>query len=231
MKFKKVATTGLLVVGLGSAALANPPECLDRPTPPPCAADGHSISNPASFGWYATRWRRWPLEGMNQPPAGQVAPGVQQGTREIPSFELPEPKDEDQKAPPPSTPRGEESLHVPQGNAAPESGAGGRAVPPQPPVMPMTSPVEPREPIMRRLPDYEPKAPAPKGVESLGPQSELDPPPAFPFGPQPLQLTAPIREAQQSPAKPIRQAAPTRVTRPSDDPPPSLPGTLATLTN
>lgn len=230
MKFMKVATTGLLLVGMGSAALGNPPQCIDRPTPPPCCADGHSIANPASYGWYATRWRRWPLENMDQLSAGQTAPGIQPGTSEVGGFELPEAKDEDQKAPPPSTPKPEDQqLRTQPGNAPPESGAGGRAIPPQPPAMQMTPPAEPREPIMRRLPDYEPTAPSPKGVDSLGPQSDLDPPPSLPFGPQQLQLAPPIREAQQAPAQPIRQVAPARVAPPSDDPPPSLPGTLATL--
>jgi len=84
---------------------------------------------------------------------------------------------------------------------------------------------------MRRLPEYQPKAPAPKGLDSLGPQSDLDPPPALPFGPQPVRLTQPVREALQVPAKSIRQPAPAKVSPPSDDPPPSLPTALAQLSN
>jgi hypothetical protein len=84
---------------------------------------------------------------------------------------------------------------------------------------------------MRRLPEYQPKAPAPRGLDSLGPQSDLDLPPALPFGPQPVQQAQPVREALQAPAKAIRPAAPAKVSPPSEDPPPSLPTALAQLSN
>lgn len=232
MKFKKVAAASLLAASMSGSVLAAPPDCVDRPTPPPCAADGHAIARPATFGVYPTRWRRWPLENLDQTQAGQVQPAQSQPIEGIPWGETPSPADEDRKAPPPSTPRvDDQQLRVPQGSAGPEAGGAGPPVPPQPPTMDFNPPGN-REPsgIMRRLPDYEPKAPSPKGVESLGPTSDLDPPPALPFGPQ-LQLMPPIREAQQAPAAPIRQAAPAKVAPASDDPPPSLPSALARLSN
>ena len=106
MTFKKATATSLLLIGFGTTSLAAPPP-LDRPTPPPCCADGRCYPNPLTFGWYETRWRRWPVECMEPIPAGQQIPGTQP-IEGIPTFEPPTPEEEDRKAPPPTAPRAEE---------------------------------------------------------------------------------------------------------------------------
>src|SRR5215213_5817068 len=107
MKLGKRTAAGLLLFALSGASMAaNPP--LDRPTPPPCCADGHAIARPPSFGWYDTHWRRWPLECPTSAPAVQFGPGApSQLPPGIDPFRLPRPEDEDRRAPPPTVPREE----------------------------------------------------------------------------------------------------------------------------
>ena len=38
------------------------PCTIDRPTPPPCAADGTCYPNENTWGWYPCHWRQWPGE-------------------------------------------------------------------------------------------------------------------------------------------------------------------------
>ena len=103
MRFKKRTTAGLLLLSLGGSSFAAAPPCPDRPTPPPCCADGRCYPNPLTFGVYETRWRRWPVEVAALGPDGQ--PGtLPAATDDIPRFEAPPAEEEDQKAPPPTEP-------------------------------------------------------------------------------------------------------------------------------
>jgi hypothetical protein len=231
MKLKKTAA-GLLIFGLGSATFAGPPP-LDRPSPPPCAADGRCYPNPLTYGWYETRWRRWPLECIEQGPPGQTTPQPLEG---IDTTEKPGKTTEDQKAPPPTEPR-EEPIRTPVPNTGP-SGQGGTQQPgvitPVPlPAGPLLQPGEtpPASPY-RNLPPYNPGGPSGKsGLKESTSIDESDPPPALPFGPRSVMPAAPVREASRPPALPIRRPARAASNAPNDDPPPSLPGTLASLSN
>src|SRR5262245_3857748 len=116
MKFRNITMTALMLIGLGSVSVAAPPP-LDRPTPPPCCADGRCYSSPCTYGWYATRWRRWPVECMDQMPAGKFGQERAPITG-INRIEPPSPDDEDRRAPPPTTPP-EDSTRGPASNAPP----------------------------------------------------------------------------------------------------------------
>jgi hypothetical protein len=218
MKLKKAAA-GLLFFGLGSTSLAVAPP-LDRPSPPPCCADGRCYSNPMSCGFYATRWRRWPLESLETTSAGQLGPPAQQGG-DFPVIEPPLPGEEDRKAPPPTAPQ--EPARAQPSNSGP---AGSEGAPPAagPAMQPNEQP--PGGPL-RSLPPYEPQVPN-KSLNDTGPTTDSDPPPALPFGPRAIEAATPVREARQVPTVlPFRRPAPAQRNAPNDDPPPSLPAALA----
>jgi hypothetical protein len=236
MKFSQYAAAALIVLGFVTMAAAVPP--LDRPTPPPCCADGHCFANSVTYGWYETRWRRWPCECAAPVGGTQVAP-TGQPSGELPAFDVPPAEEEDRRAPLPTAPRGEDtSFRGPATNgtsrpgAQPPAGAPAGPNTTQPPLGPL-GPLMPsgNESAPRResLPAYEPRGAGSESIHSTppGPSSELDPPPALPFGPRPLVQPTPIREANQRPAAPVRQALPARGVGPSDDPPPGLPASLA----
>ncbi len=225
MLFQRATTTGLLLIGISSPAAAVSP-CVENPTPPPCCADGHCYANPASFGYYKTRWRRWPMENLEPVPAGQVAPPQQP---EVPSFETPPAEEEDRRAPPPTTPKeGGEAGTPAKTEATPPTGPEGRT--PTAPTRPSTDSTEPVGP-RRMLPPYTPpQTPSTKPSTSSGPTSDADPPPSLPLGPaiKPATSAAEPLQIKRLPAIPI--AAPkltVGVNASSDDPPPALPGGLA----
>ena len=243
MKLREITATGVMAFGfLGTAAAGPPP--LDRPTPPPCCADGHCFANPVTYGWYETRWRRWPLECPEAPPGTQLTPATQP-SGELPAYDLPPAEEEDRRAPPPTAPRGEDqTMRGPAttgprapGNQAQPGGAAPPPGTPQPPVGPLGPIMQPgtesTTPRRGSLPAYEPRGAGSESIHSTpsGPSSEVDPPPALPFGPQPIIKPAPVREANQRPAAPVRQTAPAATVAPSDDPPPGLPAALAAITN
>lgn len=232
MKFKKATATGLLLVGLGNTSLAAPPP-LDRPTPPPCCADGRCYANPLTFGVYETRWRRWPIESMEPTRGGPTLPIQPQA--DIPSFQAPPAEEEDRKAPPPTMPR-EEPVKTPTSEPQQEPGGPGGQSEPEgsgPAAAPTTTPGEPNDQngLRRTLPPLEPQSPATQPFNINGPTSESDPPPALPFGPRSISAPPQIREARQAPAIPVRRPAPTTSAVPTDDPPPGLPTSLAALSN
>ncbi len=232
MKFKKATTAGLLLVGLGNASLAVPPP-LDRPTPPPHCADGRCYPNPFTFGVYETRWRRWPVESFDPNAVEKFDPRKLQN--HVPPFDAPPTEEEDRKAPPPTVSQDESGELAPSTGGTPYASPGTEGNPP--PTTPLRQPGEPTEPVgpRRTLPPYEPQTP---GARSLNrPTGEFDPPPALPFGPAPIQVAAPVGEANRAPvipaAQPVRatNAQSRNVIPSSDDPPPALPGTLVTLSN
>lgn len=214
MKLKKAAA-GLLFFGLGSTSFAVTPP-LDRPSPPPCCADGHCYSNPMSCGFYATRWRRWP-DNIEATSAGQLGPPAQPGG-DFPVIEPPLPGEEDRKAPPPTAPQ--EPARAQPTNSGP---AGSDGAPPAGPAMQPNE--QPPGGPLRSLPPYEPQVPN-KSLNDSGPTTDSDPPPALPFGPRAIEAATPVREARQVPTVlPFRRPAPRNA--PNDDPPPSLPAALA----
>ncbi len=226
MLLRKATTTGLLLFGLSSSAVAVSP-CVERPTPPPCCADGHCYANPATWGWYETRWRRWPMDNLEPIPAGQVTPQQQQG---VPAFETPPAEEEDRRAPPPTAPKeGVETGAPAKTETSPPAGPEGRT--PSVPVKPSAEPAEPVGP-RRMLPPYTPpQLPSTKPSTSSGPTSDADPPPSLPFGPSMSSgksASAPL-QIKRLPAIPASSPKLTvGVNTTSDDPPPALPGGLAT---
>jgi hypothetical protein len=253
MRLRKMAAVGIMLAGIGtvgSVAVAGPPP-LDRPTPPPCCADGHGYASPCTYGFYATRWRRWPIECMDQMPSRQFGPTRPQNLGLQP-YEPPKAEDEDRRAPPPTTPP-EEPMRGPA-STSPTGGAENRTTAPAagpfpiptPPPATLFQPGQPTDsdtPRRGTLPPYVPTGPTPKSLDSTGPTSDVDPPPSLPFGPGlPLSpgmmsarpATPPVDEVRQPSAGPILPVE-ERIQRTevpaSDDPPPSLPSILAANSN
>jgi hypothetical protein len=228
MKFPKTATAGVLFFGLSNVSSALPP-CPDRPTPPPCCADGHGYSRPETFGVYETRWRPWPIQNLG---LGKPQTGEQQLQNAVPRFEAPPAEEEDRKAPPPTTPPEAPPSRVPAGTNNTPPGSETKTAPNAPTGR---QPGDTTEPASRRtLPPYEPQAPGGNHpANSTGPTGEYDPPPTFPFGPGSIQHESPAREANRLPALPPRPERQTSSAKSNsgDDPPPALPSTLAKLSN
>jgi hypothetical protein len=244
MKIMKIIGTGALVISTSAPAIAtNPP--LGRPTPPPCCADGICYPNATTWGWYETRWRRWPTEDLQPTPATGVGkPG--QETPGIPSYETMSPELEDRKAPPPTKPRAEQeerseaprerplapapdgesppprpSLTTPPGGlltTPPESPLtpGGPAPFSPTPSTPQTSPLAP--PSTNRMP-WE------NGNEPTG---DWDPPPTLPSA---KAVTIDRASAPEAPNRfhpaPATQPMYRQRQAPNSDPPPAPPVALA----
>ena len=238
---------GCCCQGLSQQAPPNP-LAPGRPSPPPCCADGYAYPNPVTWGHYSTRWRRWPIEFAVPTPAGLATP--QPLGPDVPPYERPIPDEEDRRAPPPSTPRGEALQTAPRavppqegdeeappaGPAAPqddeetelspESIFGLPAVETSPSTgLPLGAPAD-------EAPGTMPLAP-PSGGESspttvpLGePMGDQDLPPAPPFA-SPILNKQPAGRSASQPARP----APKNDVRtvPEEDPPPALPIALASM--
>jgi hypothetical protein len=228
MKFAKTATAGVLFFGLSNVSSALPP-CPDRPTPPPCCADGHGFSRSETFGVYDTRWRQWPVQNLG---AGAPQTGEQQLQNAVPRFEVPSAEEEDRKAPPPTTPPEAPPSRVPAGTNNAQPGSETKTAPNAPAARQPGETTEPAGP-RRTLPPYEPQSPGGARPNSTGPTGEYDPPPSLPYGPGAIRKASPVREANRIPALPPRLERPNQAAKSntSDDPPPALPGTLANLAN
>jgi hypothetical protein len=236
MKIQKAAMIGLVLAGLCGQAMAVPP-CVDRPTPPPCCADGRCYPSPMTFGYYDTHWRRWPLEnvGENTPQTGE-----QQLKGVIPPFQSMPAEEEDRKAPPPTSPneevppvRMQPSGTAPNG-ASTVPGSETRMAPNAPPPRQPGDQSPPTGPP-RLLQPYEPQAPGSRpstGTGGTNRTGEADPPPALPFGPVLQSGMGPAREARREAVHPTARAPrAANVNSSNDDPPPALPGTFANLSN
>src|SRR6187455_2689056 len=106
MKLLQATASAVLIFGcVGTAAAAPPP--LDRPSPPPCCADGHCFANSVTYGWYETRWRRWPCECGEAVPGSQLTPAAKP-SGDLPAYDIPPAEEEDRRAPLPTAPRGED---------------------------------------------------------------------------------------------------------------------------
>lgn len=233
MRLLLTVGAGLMLSALSRAAFAAHPP-LDRPSPPPCCADGRCYPNPLTFGWYETRWRRWPMECMDTMPADQLGPASQPSS-DIRPYDPPPPDEEDRRAPPPTTPPDEPSRGPATNDAT--SGTEGRSMPgpasplgaPPPSLLQPGQPTEPSTPRRGTLPPYEPQGPTPKSLDSSGPTSDADPPPSLPFGRNVMSAAPPMRKIQQPSASPTSKPTLPEMPVPTDDPPPSLPGVLAAV--
>ena len=142
----------LVVLVCAAWAPAGPPLPIDRPTPPPCAADGICYPNVNEWGYYPGRWRRWPGYELVPTPA-EPAPAERMGP-DLAPFEVPSPEKEDERAPPASTKKEAAAPAAEPDGAAPASEG-------------LDTPTTPSYPS--------PLTP------SAEPTTELDPPPAPPF--------------------------------------------------
>jgi hypothetical protein len=241
MKLTRTLTIAI-VASIGPVAAATLP--LDRPTPPPCCADGICAAHASSFGYFPTRWRVWP--GLSQAPL----PTVKQPTiRQIPGItpiEPPSPEEEDRQAPqpirtlapprptteapptttsptttpPPSTPQ----TRPFDGPTGPAGGAGAQTPPstlvPRSSMPTGTTPGLPQPGQSQPSPLFDGQPP---GGGATSPSS-LFPPSASLNGAQPAGSAnaygGTIRPASAATAAPARQR------RNSDDPPPPPPFTL-----
>jgi hypothetical protein len=254
MRLMKIVGTGALVLSTGTPAVAAHPP-LDRPTPPPCCADGICRPNTLEWGVYPTRWRRWPTEELEPTPAGQAKPG--QEIPGIPSYETMPPELEDRRAPPPTKPRAEpEERPEPPSESPLAPGPGGEPAAPRStpltsppggllntpqespltpgptPFSPPTTPFSPGPSTPPTSPLVPPpstnKMPWENGNEPTG---DWDPPPALPSATAVSinRMPPPSAPNRFVPAQRIQPAARQRQA-PSNDPPPTLPVSLASAT-
>jgi hypothetical protein len=216
---------------------------LDRPTPPPCCADGVCFVHSHHHGYFPTRWRVWPGHGLMPAPTAPTlaapAPTVSPAP-DVPPYDVPPPEKEDLKAPPPTTSPAEgppsptpavpAPTTAPLETLGPREGDGNRTAPFLP------TPFSPTPPLPG--PDIRPPAfpttPPGGGGE---PQGRLDPPPAPPFAmlrsdrrprPHTPRAIAPvIEEPRAAMSTPRMRSAGAS----SSDPPPAppLPGHAATF--
>lgn len=209
MRITSTITQSLLAIcTVGAVASAGPP-LLDRPSPPPCCADGLCYPNPTTFGWYATRWRRWPTETLEPIPAGAMPPA---GLKDIEPYSPPGKEEEDRRAPAPT--RKPEAAA--EAEATSPAGAPAAETPSTTPLAPPTTPVAPPGGGVTEPPGKMP-------WENGAPTGDWDPPPAPPFG-RPSIVEAPaIRAAGRPVSAPAHRRAVRARPAASHDPPPPFP--------
>jgi hypothetical protein len=246
MKLVKVIGTGAIALCAGDwASAAYPP--LDRPTPPPCCADGVCHAHGLTWGVYQTRWRRWPTE-IVQADTTPLAPSEKLGP-DLKPYEAPPAEEEDQRAPPPTKPKeeqeAEESEAPTEGplDTTPETPRIPRPEDSlQTPTTPFPSPgrfpweeengggaTQPAEEGGLQTPrtaPLVPPAPMPWEKKSNEPSGDLDPPPTLPSVVTAGAVRAPSLQAPANSGPPQPPITP-RPAAPTDDPPPKLPIVLA----
>ena len=167
-----------------------PPVPIDRPTPPPCAADGICYPNINEWGYYPGRWRRWPGHELVPTPA-EPAPADRLGP-DLAPYEVPSPEKEDERAPPASTKRETTApAGEPSGDASAPEGLDTPTSPSYP--SPLSQPAEPTTdldpppaPPFAMSPATRPlatplRAPTNRRPRAAGTASTTDPPPAMPW--------------------------------------------------
>jgi hypothetical protein len=231
MKLLTAWATVVFAMFIGRAATGtHGPLPLDRPTPPPCCADGRCSTNHV-WGVYETRWRRWPgvtdapLEPSAAPAPGELGPAV-------PPYEAPPAAEEDQRAPAPTRPRPPERDLEEERESDP--GATPTARPETAPSGPLETGPFDTEPFDTGPFDTESLEESPledRGLPTMPwdePTSEADPPPAPPFalsspspGNQPAR--AAVKASATMPTTFEQPASVRPLTPPAHDPPPPLP--------
>jgi hypothetical protein len=243
---RSICATFLLGVSYAQTSVAGSPP-LDRPTPPPCCADGLCYPNYSTYGWYPTRWRRWPTEpGEHVPTPGQPPAPLGPDLR---PYETPPPEEEDRRAPPPSMPpRAEEAAVAPPASEPGTSAPTGqpptetpRTTEPTPPgsstpPAPLFEPIEETPPTAplnttpsTRLPLEPGPTTTPPFEDDAMPTSDLDPPPALPFR-TPVIVTQPDIRSPGQPKLPDARPPRAQFPGPVNDPPPALPVVMASRT-
>lgn len=249
MNANKITIAVLITAwGWAGVALAAKP-LLDRPSPPPYCADGLCYPKVDTWGWYATRWRRWPT--VVEPPVPGVTPPPPVSP-DIPPYERPTPEEEDRRAPLPTRPPAAETPAVPQPGAPTEAPAPAPAAPGAP-----AAPLEERPRTTPILPPSTPSARPPalpfEGPSGVPQESvpvlpfETPPPPSLPFGEPTGDVDPPPTPRFLSPQN-AKGAVGSNSTKPvktpaasgsrgggraavDSDPPPPLPVKLASWTN
>ena len=84
MKVTRTIATGVFFGWLCQSSMAAPP-VIERPSPPPCCADGQCFASPMTYGYYDTRWRRWPMEAWRRLATGKPAALTSQLQQEVAS--------------------------------------------------------------------------------------------------------------------------------------------------
>jgi hypothetical protein len=209
MKLRAWIAGAALGVGATHGLLANGPPPMDRPTPPPCCADGLCYPNPVTWGHYPTRWRRWPGDYLEPLPPQLTPPAPLPA--DLPPYEAPSPEEEDRRAPPPTAPREAPPRTPEQPLTDPTAAPPGETPPSTTPAAP--SVVPPRLPLQPQpgLPFGEPEENGleqPSTVPAPAPMPFGEPPPTtLPFGGEPpttLPFGEPMGDADPPPAPPFR---------------------------
>lgn len=226
MKRITLIGTSLAAFGCASFAVGGSPLHVDRPTPPPCAADGTCYPNENTWGWYPCHWRQWPGEVLAPTPAGAQPTPAEGPGGQLKPYETPSPEQEDAQAPP-STKTSAAPEAVPAAPPA-EGGAPARTsaapgAPPEPVRPPQTTPATPHTTPNYPTPNYPtPNRPTPGASSGARPSTtDNDPPPSLPW-----QVSSSRRRAAMADAAPRTdvQQHPTAPHQPAgNDPPPSLP--------
>lgn len=160
-----LTTTGCLLA-LATEASAGHHFGPDRPTPPPCSAEGGCYPKRSEWGYYEGRWRRWPGdydEAFPTPADG--------GKSVLDPVEPIAPELEDQQAPPPS--KTEESENAKAADAV------------QVELPPIPQPGAPRQQ------DSEPSLPEAPETDDAPPGLPFGPPAPPGFGPPPSSFAPP----------------------------------------
>lgn len=243
MKLSKVIGAGAVAIGACGnwANAAHPP--LDRPTPPPCCADGVCHPNPETYGWYATRWRRWPTEVLE--PAPEAPEPIKKLAPDVPPYVTPPAEEEDRRAPPPTKPAAEASEESgetpPTTPLTPPSGGSGLEPPPPSLLSPPAGPAGPAAAPPSLMPRSSTPLGAPPGAAPAKPPvrmpwengdeptGDLDPPPSLPTSQWASTGRAPV-SATPTRLEPtgLRQPANRPPKAATSDPPPTLRVSLAT---
>ena len=225
----------LLVAGVvwGSSAIG---DALAAPgqTPPPCSPDGVCVPRPETFGFYATRWRRFPGDrfGVAPTPADATGPEAEQeeDDRALGGPQLPDSAEEGRVGPSkPAPSNGQRGAPAPVPPAEAGPGAAPAAAPAGGPALeaspPAALPGSEEAPGAQPLPDL--GAPPPFGEPPAG--GATDPfsaaPPVLPSRSTPQVIAAPLRPAAET-AEPTRPPTSNFPSRHNDDAPPALPASL-----
>ena len=233
MKHARIISLGI-IVGIATSAAATVP--LDRPTPPPCCADGVCHAHPGTFGYFQTRWRVWP--GVSIAPMPTVKQPI---VREIPGIEkieIPTPEEEDRQAPPPTkSPTTQSPIEVAPGTVPTttpleslelrDPGAG-----PTTPATPPTATPGGPQPATPRV-TYPPFGSEPSGGTDRPPMPPFSPSASrsrTPINVQPAAQSAAGWSTARTPVIPASRPSGQTQQRGANDPPPPPPFALGSAT-
>ncbi|MCA9241221.1 MAG: hypothetical protein KDA37_13520 [Planctomycetales bacterium] len=109
MPHKRILSSATALVLLAApAALAAHTPCTDCPTACPCAAEGACRPKRDTWGYYQTRWSRWPTD------PGDSVTVPAEGSSQLPTLVVPPKTEEDRAAPAPSDAEETSEAEAPQ---------------------------------------------------------------------------------------------------------------------